>query len=333
MAGIHLPDIGKLGIHIATGIRDKKKVAPSNMAESARFQALSSRLDSEKHERSRVLKKEERRMKRKKHKIDKRRQDIQKNKKQEIRTNVDTKDRKRFLPLITHPKTASVNDCKDDSFSEDQNDLDQYSASSPTSAIFPIQDELGRLLNSAGREIRASEKRKIILPSIETGSGEGNIKYRKTAPLKKKTRKNKVTNANNITLDRTFEETNVARGSQVFVNPTEETAILSISRDAFNSTREKLEVDTKISSEERNKELGNEDETYEQIMNGTDSSIDESDPSANPFNYLLLEEQRRRALHQNLEDAFRAIQACRYIRTPSRRGKETDDTMNLSDTE
>lgn len=333
MAGIHLPDIGKLGIHIATGIRDKKKVAPSNMAESARFQALSARLDSEKHERSRVLKKEERRMKRKKHKIDKRRQDIQKNKKQEIRTNVDTKDRKRFLPLITHPKTASVNDCKDDSFSEDQNDLDQYSASSPTSAIFPIQDELGRLLNSAGREIRASEKRKIILPSIETGFGEGNIKYRKTAPLKKKTRKNKVTNANNITLDRTFEETNVARGSQVFVNPTEETAILSTGRDAFNSTREELEVDTKISSEERNKELGNEDETYEQIMNCTDSSIDESDPSANPFNYLLLEEQRRRALHQNLEDAFRAIQACRYIRTPSRRGKETDDTMNLSDTE
>lgn len=79
-------------------------------------------------------------------------------------------------------------------------------------------------------------------------------------------------------------------------------------------------------------ELGNENETYEQIINGTETSIDESDLSANPFNYLLLEQERRRALHQNLEDAFRAIQACRYIRTPSRR-ETADDKMNLSDTE
>ena len=328
MAGIHLPDIGKLGIRIATGIRDKKKVAPSNMAENARFQALSSRLDTEKHERSRVLKKEERRMKRKKHKIDKRRQDIQNNKKQEIRIHVDTDDRKRFLPMISHPKAASVNDCKDDSFSEEWDNLDQYSAS-PTSAIFPIQDELSRLLNSARGENRASEKRKIILPSIDPGLGE---KYRKTAPLKKKTRKSKVTNTNNIMLERNFEEADVARGPEIFLNPTEETAILSVSHDAFNPTRnEELEVDTKTSSRATKNELGNQNETHEQIINGTDTSIDESDPSANPFNYLLLQEQRRRALHQNLEDAFRAIQACRYIRTPSRRERETDEKMNLSE--
>ena len=329
MAGIHLPDIGKLGIRIATGIRDKKKVGPSNMAENARFQALSSRLDTEKHERSRVLKKEERRMKRKKHNIDKRRQDIQNNKKQEIRDGVDTNDRKKFLPMISHPKTASVNDYKDDSFSEERDDFDQRSANSPTLAIFPIQDELSRLLDSARGENRASEKRKLILPSIEPGLGE---KYRKPAPLKKKTRKDKVTNTNDITLERNFVETDVARGSQVFLNPTKETAILSVSHDAFNPTREKLEVDTKISSQATKMELGNENETYEQIINGTETSIDESDPSANPFNYLLLEQERRRALHQNLEDAFRAIQACRYIRTPSRR-ETADDKMNLSDTE
>ena len=331
MAGIHLPDIGKLGIHIATGIRDKKKVAPSNMAENARFQALSSRLDTEKHERSRVLKKEERRMKRKKHNIDKRRQDIQNNKKQEMRSNVDTNDRKRFLPMISHPKTVSVNDYKDDdSFSEEQDDFNQCSANSPSSAIFPIQDELSRLLNSTRRENRATEKRKIILPSIEPGSGE---KYRKTAPLKKKTGKNKVTNTKKTTLENNFKETDVARGSQVFVHPTEETATLSVAHDPFNTTKEELEVDTKISSQVTKKDLGNEDEAHEQIINGTDTSIDELDPSANPFNYLLLEQQRRRALHQNLEDAFRAIKACRYIRTPSRRERETEEKMNLSDTE
>jgi len=330
MAGIHLPDIGKLGIRVATGIRDKKKVAPSNMAENARFQALSSRLDTEKHERSRVLKKEERRMKRKKHSIDKRRQDIQNDKKQEIRNDVDTNDRKRFLPMIPHPKTASVNNYKDDSFSEEQEDLDQCSANSPISAIFPIQDELSRLLNSTRGENRASEKRKIILPSIEPGSGE---KYRKTSPLKKKTRKNKVTNKNNTTLKNNFEETDVARGSQVFLNPAEETIILSLGRDSCNSTKKDLEVDTKISLQATKEDQRNEDETHEQIINGTDTSIDESNPSANPFNYLLLEQERRRALHQNLEDAFRAIKACRYIRTPSRRERETDDKMNLSDTE
>lgn len=323
MAGIHLPDIGKLGIRVATGIRDKKKVAPSNMAENARFQALATRLDTEKHERSRVLKKEERRMKRKKHRIDKRRQDIQKNKKQEINSDVDTNDRKRFLPLISHPKTASVNDCKDDLLSEDQKDLDQYSGS-PTSAIFPIQDALGRLLDSANGGNRASEKRKIILPSIETGLGEGNVKYRKTAPLKKRSKKNgNITNRNNnIILERNFAESNVLKNSQVILNSPEETKTLTISN---NTTGGELEVDTKVPSNARKKDLQIEDETQEQIINGTDLNIDESEPSANPFNYLLLEEQRRKALHQNLEDAFRAIKTCRYIRTPSRREKETDD--------
>ena len=330
MAGIHLPDIGKLGIRIATGIRDKKKVAPSNMAENARFQALSSRLDTEKHERSRVLKKEERRMKRKKHNIDKRRQDIQNNKKQEIRNDVDTNDRNRFLPMISHPNKASVNSYKDDSFSEERDDIDQSSANSPTSAIFPIQDELSRLLNSSRGGNRANEKRKIMLPSIENNSGE---KYRKTAPLKKKTRRNKVTNTNDITLERNFAETDVARGSQGFRNLTEETAIFSVRHDAFNPTKEELEVGAKLSSKATKMELENENETHEQIINGTDMSIDELDPSANPFNYLLLQEQRRKALHQNLEDAFRAIQACRYIRTPSRRERETDEKMDLCDTE
>lgn len=132
-----------------------------------------------------------------------------------------------------------------------------------------------------------------------------------------------------MTLERNFEETNVARDSQVFLHPTEETAILSVSHDSLNATKDELKVDSKISLQTTKKE----NETYEQIINGPDTNIDESDPSANPFNYLLLKEQRRRALHQNLEDAFRAIQACRYIRTPSRRERETDEKINLSDTE
>lgn len=328
MAGIHLPDIGKLGIHIATGIRDKKKVAPSNMAENARFQALSTRLDSEKHERSRVLKKEERRMKRKKHRIDKRRQDIQKDRKNESNSNVDTNNRRRFLPLIAHPKTASTGYKDADLLSEDRKDLDQ-SSSGPISAIFPIQDELSRLLDSAGGGSRASEKRKIILPPIETGSGEGNSKYRKNAPLKKKSKKRNIKNRNNKTSERNCAESNKRRNSNVSLNSPDETLTTLTISESTQRDLEELKFDTKDSSPARKKELPNEDETaHVEIMDGTESSIDESDPSANPFNYLLLEEQRRRSLHPNLEDAFRAIQACRYIRTPSRKEKEaTDDEL------
>ena len=83
-----------------------------------------------------------------------------------------------------------------------------------------------------------------MLPSIENNSGE---KYRKTAPLKKKTRRNKVTNTNDITLERNFAETDVAKGSQGFRNLTEETAIFSVRHDAFNPTKEELEVGAKLS--------------------------------------------------------------------------------------
>ena len=323
MAGIHLPDIGKLGIRIATGIRDKKKVAPSNMAENARFQALATRLDSEKHERSRVLKKEERRMKRKKHRIDKRRQDIQKNKKQDINTDVDSNDRKRFLPLISHPKTVTANDSKDDLLSEDWKDLDQYSGG-PTSAIFPIQDEISRLLDSGNEGNRQSEKRKVILPSIETGLVDRNTKHRKTASLNKTSKKNgSIKDNNKNSLERSFAESNVCRDKQVVLSSPEET----ISQEVHNSTELKgeLEADTKVSSQAKKKEPQIENETHEQIINVSGFSIDESQLSANPFNYLLLQQQRKKALNQNLEDAFRAIKTCRYIRTPSRREKEKDD--------
>ena len=67
MSGIQLPDIGKLGIRIATGIKDKKKVAqPSNIAESARLPALATRIDNEKHERTRVLQTEQQKLKHRK---------------------------------------------------------------------------------------------------------------------------------------------------------------------------------------------------------------------------------------------------------------------------
>lgn len=100
MSGIHLPDIGKLGIHIATGIKDKKKVAPSNMAENARLRALATRIDNEKHERTRVLQTEEQKMKRRKQYIDKRRRDIQRSKKEKITLNIDSKKRKKRVSSI-----------------------------------------------------------------------------------------------------------------------------------------------------------------------------------------------------------------------------------------
>ena len=316
MAGIHLPDIGKLGIRIATGIRDKKKVAPSNMAENARYQALSTRLESEKHERSRVLNKEERRMKRKKHRIDKRRQDIEKSRRQELNSNVDISDGKLFLPSISLPKTAISHDYGDELFNEDQKDFDQYPGKS-SSAIFPIQDEFSRLLESSRSDRRLREKRKIVqLPSIETSSGDSKIKHRKTAALRKNLKANNLMNKVKNALEIKDMNSEIEKGLEVRPNPQIET---------FNvSNKQDQRGDKDIFSPTEKEGVEDEDHRHAEITVSTDFIIDESISSENPFNYLLLEEQRRKAFHQNLEDAFRAIKTCRYIRTPSRRDKETD---------
>lgn len=316
MAGIHLPDIGKLGIRIATGIRDKKKVAPSNMAENARYQALSTRLESEKHERNRVLNKEERRMKRKKHRIDKRRQDIEKSRRQELNSSVDISDGKLFLPSISLPKTTISHDYGDELFNEDQKDFDQYPGKS-SSAIFPIQDEFSRLLDSSRSDRRLREKRKIVqLPSIETSSGDSKIKHRKTAALRKNLKANNLMNKDKNALEIKDMNSEIEKELEVRPNPQIET---------FNvSNKQDQRGDKDIFSPTGKEEVGNEDNRNAEITVSTDFIIDESISSENPFNYLLLEEQRRKACHPNLEDAFRAIKTCRYIRTPSRREKETD---------
>ena len=316
MAGIHLPDIGKLGIRIATGIRDKKKVAPSNMAENARYQALSTRLDSEKHERNRVLNKEERRMKRKKHRIDKRRQDIEKSRRQELNGNVDISDGKLYLPSISLPKTAISHDYRDELFNEDQKDFDQYPGKS-SSAIFPIQDEFSRLLESSRSDRRLREKRKIVqLPSIETSSGDSKIKHRKTATLRKNLKANNLMNKDKNALEIKDMNSEIEKELEVRPNPQIET---------FNvSNKQDQRGDKDIFSPTGKEGVEDEDHRHAEITVSTDFIIDESISSENPFNYLLLEEQRRKAFHQNLEDAFRTIKTCRYIRTPSRREKETD---------
>ena len=315
MAGIHLPDIGKLGIRIATGIRDKKKVAPSNMAENARYQALSTRLESEKHERSRVLNKEERRMKRKKHRIDKRRQDIEKSRRQELNGNVDISDGKIYLPSISLPKTTISHDYRDELFNEDQKDFDQYPGKS--SAIFPIQDELSRLLDSSRSDSRLREKRKIVqLPSIETSSRDSKIKHRKTATLRKNLKANNLVNKEQNALEIKDMNSEIEKELEVRPNPQIET---------FNvSNKQDQRGDKDIFSPTGKEGVEDEDHRHAEITVSTDFIIGESISSENPFNYLLLEEQRRKAFHQNLEDAFRAIKTCRYIRTPSRRDKETD---------
>lgn len=94
MAGIHLPDIGRLGIRIATGMRDKKRVGPHNMVEHARLKLLSERIDSEKKERHRELLKEQHQIWNKKKRIDYRRLQINKDRLNENRFYSDTFDKK-----------------------------------------------------------------------------------------------------------------------------------------------------------------------------------------------------------------------------------------------
>ena len=75
-----------------------------------------------------------------------------------------------------------------------------------------------------------------------------------------------------------------------------------------------------IQLEETNEHVG---EKLFNLENRTDGVVDAVNSSANPFNYLLVEAQRRKVLHQNLKDAFSAVKACRYLRTPIREEPET----------
>lgn len=339
MSGIHLPDIGKLGIHIAAGMKDKKKVTPRNMAEDAKFRALSTRLDSEKHERSRALKKEERRMKRRKHKIDKRWCDIQKGKKEELHaTNCDDSVKGTFPPLISYTRPSGE---PKDELSRETKDLEQYSCSSysPTSAIFPIQDDV--LFFEGNRESRdGGEKQKFTLPPIEKVVVESKTKERKSTPFKKKAKKNNISRTNKKIMERDFEESSHPRNSKKRRQSSPLVVAQNLTsndhKEDIVSSKEESKVEMRLPSptminRKETSQLTEGDEPVLQIESGAELNFDEANSSANPFNYLLVEAQRRKAINQNLEDAFRAIKACRYIRTPSRLEQENpEETTNLN---
>ena len=321
MSGIHLPDIGKLGIHIATGIKDKKKVAPSNMAENARLRALATRIDNEKHERTRVLQTEEQKMKRRKQYIDKRRRDIQRSKKEKITLNIDSKKRKNaFPPLIAYCKTSYDRNIE---VEKREKEVGQYSNTThnPTSAVFPIQDDF-RCLAKGGNPV--NEKRKLSLPPVDT-----KILERKTKQRKSETNAAN-TSARNI-LKQDYEGSSQLNESILRVRSQEKSK--QFNAEAWiSTTNTEVEGEIGISpqGEETDKAEIQLEETNEHVgeklfnlENRTDGVVDAVNSSANPFNYLLVEAQRRKVLHQNLKDAFSAVKACRYLRTPIREEPET----------
>ncbi|XP_032221831.1 uncharacterized protein LOC116604073 [Nematostella vectensis] len=185
MAGVHLPDIGKLGIRVATGIRDRKRVAPTNLVESARLRALSSRIETERQERYRILKKEERRMKRRKKRIDDRLDDIDKSRGTDLKLHKSNYDRRKRFPCLPsirqcEPKKSLKEDCG--------------SKLTVSSAIFPIQEEM------APSDINASEYKQIqdnksVLRSLQTRklsidrvsfNNQANLQKRRKSSLEKK---------------------------------------------------------------------------------------------------------------------------------------------------
>lgn len=155
MAGIHLPDIGKLGIHIATGINDKKKVSPLNMIENARLKAISKKIDSEKKNRYRIFKNEQKMMKMRDKRIRKRLDDINRS-----RTIFAGKEKTfesqriaRLPPLDSTKKTE-----KESCIVEDDRFFKNATVPSSPFVFFPIHEELGSLkcLHSDGPTIPAA---------------------------------------------------------------------------------------------------------------------------------------------------------------------------------
>lgn len=328
MSGIHLPDIGKLGIHIATGIKDKKKVAPSNMAENARLRALATRIDNEKHERTRVLQTEEQKMKRRKQYIDKRRRDIQRSKKEKITLNIDSKKRKNaFPPLIAYCKTSYDRNIE---VEKREKEVGQYSNTThnPTSAVFPIQDDF-RCLDKGGNLV--NEKRKLSLPPIEAKRSERKTKQRKLSPFKRKSETNAANSSARNISKQDYEGSSQLNESILRVRSQEKSK--QFNAEAWISTTN-TEVEGEIGISPQGEETdkaeiqleGTNDHVGEKLFNlenRTDGVVDAVNSSANPFNYLLVEAQRRKVFHQNLKDAFSAVKACRYLRTPIREEPET----------
>lgn len=144
MAGIHLPDIGKLGIHVAAGVNDKKKVAPMNLVEEARLKAFLNRVENEKHERSRVIKKELRRMKRRKRRIDQRLEDLERSK--TIALKVEKKTAScTILPPILKSSPVRKKPRKKRTIREEEEVIlyeDNSAGLVSKTTVFPIQDEL-----------------------------------------------------------------------------------------------------------------------------------------------------------------------------------------------
>ena len=321
MSGIHLPDIGKLGIHIATGIKDKKKVAPSNMAENARLRALATRIDNEKHERTRVLQTEEQKMKRRKQYIDKRRRDIQRSKKEKITLNIDSKKRKNaFPPLIAYCKTSYDRNIE---VEKREKEVGQYSNTThnPTSAVFPIQDDF-RCLAKGGNPV--NEKRKLSLPPVDTKILERKTKQRKSETNAANTSARNIlkqdyegsSQLNESILRVRSQEKSKQFNVEPWTSPTNTEVEGEIGISPQGEEKDKAEMQLEGTNQHVGEELFN-------LENSRDVVVDVLNSSANPFNYLLVEAQRRKVLHQNLKDAFSAVKACRYLRTPIREEPET----------
>ena len=302
MAGIHLPDIGKLGIRVATGMRDRKKVGPSNMAEGAKLRTLSSKLDNEKNERYRSLKKEERRMKRKKQKIDKRREDIGLNL---------TREAKGRLPAIVPHSVNGTRRRSSARESSDQNLKSQRNSSG--AAIFPIQDELGFGDHSDNNQmsalppndspvrsptLRASGK--VFLPSLES---EG-MTHRKAKKRKVK--------RDSYSKEMSGYHEQFSNSSNAHLEQ-EKQKIISCD---LNSRRASQSDEVVLINESQSPRNGAESGSFS--VEGALTNQKDDRKSSSEL------QDRKQFIQQSLEEAFLAIQACRYIRTPSKQTVERD---------
>lgn len=304
MAGIRLPDIGKLGIRVATGMRDRKKVGPSNMAEGAKLRTLSSKLDNEKNERYRSLKKEERRMKRKKQKIDKRREDIGLNL---------TREAKGRLPAIV---PHSVNSTRRRSWARESSDQNLKSQrNSSGAAIFPIQDELGfgdsdnkQMLalppnDSTMRSPTLRASGKVFLPSLES---EG-MTHRKAKKRKVKRDSYSKEMSGYHEQFSNSSNANLEQGKQ---------KIISCDLNSWRASQNFKCDEEVLINESQSPRNGAESGSFS-VEGALTNQKDDRKGSSEL-------QDRKQFIQQSLEEAFLAIQACRYIRTPSKQTVERD---------
>ena len=313
MAGIRLPDIGRLGIRIATGIKDRKRVAPNNMVEHARLKALSQRLDNEKKERRRALVKEQRQIRKNKRKIESRRLQLS-NARKEVGGRPFHENLITSYPALTHSQASAVKHrrvkftdlslvghASQRNVRPEEPGRDCMVNSGMIMTTIELKQSAHPIISSSLISESDDTKLHFRLPSII-----GQRQHKGTKPAKRKTMRPRERDLHSDVKWHLEAQNLKVLSSTNYDKPRKE-----MDEKIFQTESTTKEIDCIVGQEfsSSNHDVADRNENeFSRITEHGESTEEKLDRA-----------ELRRTSHQNLAEAFLKIKACRYIRTPTTR--------------